>query len=108
MARSVQGLALSCPDTEPDVRRSRHGAAWFLARLLRWLTDAGGYRGRLHGSACSRANPSFSGNEARNDGRLLCSRVTASGRRRSASLSSQRTRANEQRPQNSRVVCCDW
>lgn len=36
------GIALCCPVTEPYVRRSDHGAAWFLARALRRLLDAGG------------------------------------------------------------------
>lgn len=41
-ARSYDGVALCCPVTEPYVRRSEHGAAWFLARALRRLLDAGG------------------------------------------------------------------
>jgi len=41
-ARSYEGVALCCPVTEPYVRRSEHGAAWFLARALRRLLDAGG------------------------------------------------------------------
>ena len=41
-ARSYDGVALCCPVTEPYVRRSDHGAAWFLARTLRRLLDAGG------------------------------------------------------------------
>ncbi|HET6237741.1 MAG TPA: thiolase family protein [Acetobacteraceae bacterium] len=40
--RSYDGVALCCPVTEPYVRRSDHGAAWFLARALRRLLDAGG------------------------------------------------------------------
>jgi acetyl-CoA acetyltransferase len=40
--RSYEGVALCCPVTEPYVRRSDHGAAWFLARALRRLLDAGG------------------------------------------------------------------
>jgi acetyl-CoA acetyltransferase len=39
--RGYDGVALCCPVTEPYVRRSEHGAAWFLARTLRRLTDAG-------------------------------------------------------------------
>jgi acetyl-CoA acetyltransferase len=42
MPGSYQGVALCCPVTEPYVRRSDHGAAWFLARALRRLLDAGG------------------------------------------------------------------
>jgi acetyl-CoA acetyltransferase len=34
------GVALCCPVTEPYVRRSEHGAAWFLAQALRRLIDA--------------------------------------------------------------------
>jgi acetyl-CoA acetyltransferase len=41
-ARSYDGIALCCPVTEPYVRRSEHGAAWFLARTLRRLLDAAG------------------------------------------------------------------
>jgi acetyl-CoA acetyltransferase len=41
-ARSYDGVALCCAVTEPYVRRSDHGAAWFLARVLRRLLDAGG------------------------------------------------------------------
>jgi acetyl-CoA acetyltransferase len=37
-----QGVALCCPVTEPYVRRSEHGAAWFLARALRRLLDRSG------------------------------------------------------------------
>ena len=40
--RPYEGIALCCPVTEPYVRRSPHGAAWFLARVLRRLLDAGG------------------------------------------------------------------
>ena len=40
--RSYGGVALCCPVTEPYVRRSDHGAAWFLARALRRLIDTGG------------------------------------------------------------------
>jgi acetyl-CoA acetyltransferase len=40
--RSYEGVAICCPVTEPYVRRSEHGAAWFLARALRRLLDAGG------------------------------------------------------------------
>ncbi len=40
--RGYDGVALCCPVTEPYVRRSEHGAAWFLARALRRLLDAGG------------------------------------------------------------------
>jgi acetyl-CoA acetyltransferase len=40
--RSYDGVALCCPVTEPYVRRSDHGAAWFLARVLRRLLEAGG------------------------------------------------------------------
>ncbi len=40
--RSYEGVALCCPVTEPYVRRSEHGAAWFLARALRRLLDASG------------------------------------------------------------------
>jgi acetyl-CoA acetyltransferase len=42
MPRPYDGVALCCPVTEPYVRRSDHGAAWFLARALRRLLDAGG------------------------------------------------------------------
>jgi acetyl-CoA acetyltransferase len=42
MPRSYDGVALCCPVTEPYVRRSERGAAWFLARALRRLLDAGG------------------------------------------------------------------
>jgi acetyl-CoA acetyltransferase len=41
-ARGYEGIAVCCPVTEPYVRRSEHGAAWFLARALRRLIDAGG------------------------------------------------------------------
>jgi acetyl-CoA acetyltransferase len=41
-ARPYDGVALCCPVTEPYVRRSEHGAVWFLARALRRLLDAGG------------------------------------------------------------------
>jgi len=41
-SRSYEGIAVCCPVTEPYVRRSEHGAAWFLARALRRLLDAGG------------------------------------------------------------------
>ncbi|HUB13601.1 MAG TPA: thiolase family protein [Acetobacteraceae bacterium] len=37
-----RSIALCCPVTEPYVRRSQHGAAWFLARALRRLLDAAG------------------------------------------------------------------
>ena len=40
--RRYDGVAVCCPVTEPYVRRSAHGAAWFLARALRRLIDAGG------------------------------------------------------------------
>jgi acetyl-CoA acetyltransferase len=40
--RSYEGVAICGPVTEPYVRRSDHGAAWFLARALRRLLDAGG------------------------------------------------------------------
>jgi len=42
--RSYEGVALCCPVTEPYVRRSEHGAAWFLARAMRRLLDASGLR----------------------------------------------------------------
>ena len=42
IARSYEGVALCCPVTEPYVRRSDHGAVWFLARALRRLIDASG------------------------------------------------------------------
>jgi acetyl-CoA acetyltransferase len=42
MPKSYDGVALCCPVTEPYVRRSDHGAAWFLARALRRLLDTGG------------------------------------------------------------------
>ena len=35
-------VVLCCPVTEPYVRRSDHGAGWFLGRALRRLLDAGG------------------------------------------------------------------
>jgi len=38
--RGYDTIALCCPVTEPYVRRSEHGAAWFLARALRRLLDA--------------------------------------------------------------------
>jgi len=41
-ARRYDGVAVCCPVTEPYVRRSAHGAAWFLAHALRRLIDAGG------------------------------------------------------------------
>jgi acetyl-CoA acetyltransferase len=41
-SRGYDGVALCCPVTEPYVRRSQHGAAWFLARTLRRLIDAAG------------------------------------------------------------------
>jgi acetyl-CoA acetyltransferase len=41
-ARPYDGVALCCPVTEPYVRRSEHGAAWFLTRALRRLIDAAG------------------------------------------------------------------
>jgi 3-oxoacyl-[acyl-carrier-protein] synthase III len=41
-ARSYDGVALCCPVTVPYVRRSDHGAAWFLAQALRRLLDASG------------------------------------------------------------------
>ncbi len=41
-ARSYEGVALCCPVTESYVRRSEHGAAWFLARALRHLLDVSG------------------------------------------------------------------
>jgi acetyl-CoA acetyltransferase len=40
--RSYEVVAICCPVTEPYVRRSDHGATWFLARALRRLLDAGG------------------------------------------------------------------
>jgi acetyl-CoA acetyltransferase len=40
--RGYDGVAICCPVTEPYVRRSDRGAAWFLARALRRLIDAGG------------------------------------------------------------------
>ncbi len=43
-ARSYAGVALCCAVIEPYVRRSDHGAAWFLARTLRRLVEAGGVR----------------------------------------------------------------
>jgi acetyl-CoA acetyltransferase len=42
IAKSYDGVAVCCPVTEPYVRRSDHGAAWFLARALRRLLDASG------------------------------------------------------------------
>jgi acetyl-CoA acetyltransferase len=39
-SRSYEGVALCCPVTEPYIRRSEHGAGWFLARALRRLLDA--------------------------------------------------------------------
>jgi acetyl-CoA acetyltransferase len=41
-ARRYDGVALCCPVTEPYVRRSEQGAAWWLARALRRLCAAGG------------------------------------------------------------------
>jgi acetyl-CoA acetyltransferase len=43
-AHPYDGVALCCPVTEPYVRRSEHGAAWFLSRALRRLIDASGIR----------------------------------------------------------------
>ena len=40
IAQRYDGVVLCCPVTEPYVRRSDHGAAWFLARALRRLLDA--------------------------------------------------------------------
>ena len=40
IAQRYDGVVLCCPVTEPYVRRSEHGAAWFLARALRRLLDA--------------------------------------------------------------------
>src|ERR1700761_7614134 len=42
MTAPWSGVALCCPVTEPYVRRSEHGAAWFLTRALRRLLDASG------------------------------------------------------------------
>jgi acetyl-CoA acetyltransferase len=42
MPRGYGGVALCCPVTEPYVRRSAHGAAWFLAQALRRLIAASG------------------------------------------------------------------
>ena len=42
MPRGYDGIALCCPVTEPYVRRSEHGAAWFLAQALRRLLQVGG------------------------------------------------------------------
>jgi acetyl-CoA acetyltransferase len=42
MARAYAGVAVCCPVTEPYVRRSEHGAAWFLAQALRRLIAGGG------------------------------------------------------------------
>lgn len=41
-ARGYEGVVACCPVTEPYVRRSDHGAAWFLAAVLRRLCAAGG------------------------------------------------------------------
>jgi acetyl-CoA acetyltransferase len=41
-ARGYQGVVLCCPVTEPYVRHSQHGAAWFLARALRRLIESAG------------------------------------------------------------------
>ncbi len=41
-ARGYNGVALCCPVTEPYVRRSEHGAAWFLAQTLHRLIAAAG------------------------------------------------------------------
>lgn len=40
--RGYDGVALCCPVTEPYVRRSLQGAAWFLSRALRRLVEAAG------------------------------------------------------------------
>jgi acetyl-CoA acetyltransferase len=40
--KGYDGAVICCPVTEPYVRRSEHGAVWFLARVLRRLLDAGG------------------------------------------------------------------
>jgi acetyl-CoA acetyltransferase len=42
MPLGYDDIAVCCPVTEPYVRRSEKGAAWFLARALRRLIDAGG------------------------------------------------------------------
>jgi acetyl-CoA acetyltransferase len=42
MPRGYGGIAVCCPVTEPYVRRSEHGAAWFLAQALRRLIAAAG------------------------------------------------------------------
>jgi len=41
-ARDYRGVALCCPVTVPYLRRSPHGAAWFLAGALRLLLQASG------------------------------------------------------------------
>jgi acetyl-CoA acetyltransferase len=41
-ARGYGGIALCCPVTEPYLRRSKYGAAWFLAQALRRLIGAAG------------------------------------------------------------------
>ncbi len=42
MTRSYDDIAVCVPVTEPYVRRSEHGASWFLARALRRLLDGSG------------------------------------------------------------------
>lgn len=42
IAQDYGGVALCCPVTEPYVRRSERGAAWFLTRALRRLIEAAG------------------------------------------------------------------
>ena len=53
-ARNYDGVALCCPVTEPYVRRSERGAAWFLGCTLRRLLDAGGMtKGEVDGLCLS-------------------------------------------------------
>jgi acetyl-CoA acetyltransferase len=51
-AHSYGGVALCCPVTEPYVRRSEHGAAWFLTGALRRLIGAAGIAKREIDGLC--------------------------------------------------------
>ena len=53
-ARGYDNVVLCCPVTEPYVRRSEHGAAWFLAHTLRRLLDAAAIaKSQIDGSCVS-------------------------------------------------------
>lgn len=52
--RGYDDIAVCVPVTEPYVRRSEHGAAWFLARALRRLLDGSGLaKGAIDGLCVS-------------------------------------------------------